>query len=38
VPLLPGLNRITINVRDNAGNVSSTTVAVDYVDGQTRKK
>jgi hypothetical protein len=38
VPLLPGLNKITINVRDNAGNVSSTTVAVDYVDGQTRKK
>jgi hypothetical protein len=38
VPLLPGLNRITVKVRDSAGNVSSTIVPVLYNAGSTLKK
>jgi hypothetical protein len=30
VPLLPGLNRVTITVRDTTGNASTSTVAVQY--------
>jgi hypothetical protein len=38
VPLLRGLNKVTVNVRDGAGNVSSTVVAVQYNEGSSLKK
>jgi hypothetical protein len=38
VPLLPGLNRITVKVRDGAGNLSSSVVPVQYNERPTLKK
>jgi hypothetical protein len=38
VPLLPGLNRVTVSVRDRAGNVTSSIVPVQYNERPTLKK